>query len=110
MKGETLNNLVLLTLVLIISVLFLTMIHQFLMPMFMAGIFSAMLSPFHRWLTGKLRGHKHLASIITIIGIIFLILAPLSVLVGIVAAQAVTVGQSVTPFVQAFINEPSTLT
>jgi len=110
MKGETLNNLVLLTLVLIISLLFLAMIHQFLMPMFMAGIFSAMLSPFHRWLTGKLRGHKHLASLITIIGIVFLILAPLSVLVGIVAAQAVTVGQSVTPFVQAFINEPSTLT
>ena len=30
-------------------------------------------------------------------------------LVGIVAAQAVTVGQSVTPFVQNFINEPSSL-
>ena len=110
MKSETINNLVLLSLVLIISVLFLIMIHQFLMPMLMAGIFSAMLSPFHRWLTGKLGGRKHVASLITIIGIILLILAPLSVLVGIVAAQAVTVGQSVTPFVQTLINEPSTLT
>ena len=44
MKGETINNLVLLSLVLFISVLFLVMIHQFLMPMLMAGIFSAMLS------------------------------------------------------------------
>jgi len=110
MKGETINNLVLLSLVLIISVLFLVMIHHFLMPMFMAGIFSAMLSPFHSWLANKLGGRKHIASLITIIGIVFLILAPLSVLIGIVAAQAVTVGQSVTPFVQTFINEPSTLT
>ncbi len=110
MKGETINNLVLLSLVLFISVLFLVMIHQFLMPMLMAGIFSAMLSPFHRWLTGKIGGRTHVASLITIVGIIILILVPLSVLVGIVAAQAVTVGQSVTPFVQTFINEPSTLT
>jgi predicted PurR-regulated permease PerM len=109
MQREAINNLVLLSLVLFISALFLVMIHQFLMPMLMAGIFSAMLSPFHTWLTGKLGGRKHLASLITIVGIIFLILAPLSVLVGIVAAQAVTVGQSVTPFVQSFINEPTSL-
>jgi predicted PurR-regulated permease PerM len=109
MKREAINNVVLLSLVLFISALFLVMIHQFLMPMLMAGIFSAMLSPFHTWLTGKLGGRKNIASLITIIGIVFLILAPLSVLVGIVAAQAVTVGQSVTPFVQSFINEPTSL-
>jgi predicted PurR-regulated permease PerM len=109
MKREAINNLVLLCLVLFISALFLVMIHQFLMPMLMAGIFSAMLSPFHAWLARKLGGRKHIASLITIVGIIFLILAPLSVLVGIVAAQAVTVGQSVTPFVQSFINEPTSL-
>ena len=109
MKREAINNLVLLSLVLFISALFLVMIHQFLMPMLMAGIFSAMLSPFHTWLTTKLGGRTHVASLITIVGIIFLILAPLSVLVGIVAAQAVTVGQSVTPFVQSLINEPTSL-
>lgn len=109
MTRNTMNNLVLLALIAAISLLFLSMISQFLMAIFMAGIFSAMLSPFHRWLTAKLRGHTHLASLLTILGIIILVLAPLSVLVGIVAAQAVTVGRSVTPFVEEFINEPSTL-
>ena len=109
MKAESINNLVLLSLVLFISILFLAMIHQFLMPMLMAGIFSAMLSPFHTWPTARLGGRTHIASLITIVGIILLILVPLSVLVGIVAAQAVAVGQSVTPFVQTIINEPSSV-
>lgn len=109
MTRNTMNNLVLLALIAAISLLFLSMISQFLMAIFMAGIFSAMLTPFHRWLTAKLRGHAHLASLLTIFGIIILVLAPLSILVGIVAAQAVTVGRSVTPFVEEFINEPSAL-
>jgi len=109
-KRETINNLVLLALVALISANFLRMIHQFLMAIFMAGIFSAMLSPTHRWLTNKLGGRHHIASIITIIGIVVLVLAPLSILVGIVAAQAVAVSQSISPFVQTFINEPSALT
>ncbi|MCG6930157.1 MAG: AI-2E family transporter [Desulfofustis sp.] len=110
MKRETINTLVVLALVLCISVIFLSMIHQFLMPIFLAGIFSAMLSPVQRWLTAKLRGRQNIASIITIIAIVLLILIPLSILIGIVAAQAVAVGQSVTPFVQRFMEEPSDLT
>lgn len=110
MKRETINTLVILVLVTIISAVFLMMINNFLMPILMAGIFSAMLSPTHRWLTGKLGDRENIASIITIVGIVLLVLVPLSALIGIVAAQAVTVSQSVTPFVQAFINEPSALT
>lgn len=110
MKRESINNLVLLILVLVISAVFLTMINSFLMPLLMAGIFSAMLKPTHRWLSNKLGGRQNLASILTIIGIVALVLVPLSVLVGIVAAQAVSVSQSVTPFVQSFIDEPSVAT
>lgn len=110
MKRETINTLVVLALVFFISAIFLTMIHQFLMPILMAGIFSAMLSPAHRWLTAKLGNREHIASVITIIGVVLLVLIPLSILIGIVAAQAVTVSQSVTPFVQQFIEEPSDIT
>ena len=110
MKQETINNLVLLSLVLIISALFLSMIHQFLMPILMAGIFSAMLSPLHSWLTEKLGGRTHTASLITIIGIVLLVLTPLTILVGIVASQAVSVSQAVTPFVQELISEPTAIT
>lgn len=110
MKRETVHNIVLLALVLIISAVFLKMIHQFLMPLFMAGLFSAMAGPAHTWLTRKMGGRENIASVCIITGIVFLVIAPLSMLVTIVVAQAITVGQSVTPWVQSFINEPTLLT
>ena len=110
MKRELINKSILLVLVLLISVVFLNMIRNFLMPMFMAGLFSAMLSPIHRRLSAKIGGREHLASILVIIAIIFLVLAPLSILIGVVVGQAISVSQSVTPWVQAFINEPTAIT
>ena len=109
-KNETVNKLVLLALVLGISALFLTMIRQFLMAIFMAGLFSAMVSPAHRWLTNKLNGRANLASILTVCAIVVLVLLPLGMLLGVVAGQAVHVGQSVSPWVESFIKEPGALT
>ena len=109
MKREMINKSVLLALVALISAVFLDMIRQFLMPMFLAGLFSAMLSPIHRRLTARIGGRGNIASILVIIGIIVLVLAPLSILIGVVVGQAISVGQSVTPWVQAFINEPSAI-
>ena len=110
MKSELINKGVLLVLVLLISALFLGMIRQFLMPIFMAGIFAAILSPAHRWLSGKIGGRQNLASILVVIGILLLVLIPLSLLIGVVVAQAISVSQSVTPWVRSFIQEPTTLT
>ncbi len=109
-KNDKVNKVILLILVVLISALFLTMIRQFLMAIFMAGLFSAMVSPIHRWLTPRLNNRENLSSVLTIIGIVVLVLLPLSILIGVVAGQAVHVGQSVTPFVEKFINEPSILT
>lgn len=105
---ETVRKTVLLSLVFLISALFLTMIHQFLMPMFVAGLFSAMAKPAHTWLTKRLGGRENLASVGVIVAIVLLILAPFSMFVGVVVTQAITVGQSVTPWVESFISEPST--
>jgi len=109
MNRDYINKTTLLGLVVVISALFLTMIHQFLMAIFMAGLFSAMVSPLHRRLTDKLRGRENLASVLTVIGIVLLVLTPLAILITLVVAQAISVGQSVTPWVQGFIKEPSTL-
>ncbi len=109
MNKDLVNKTTLLCLVVIISALFLTMIHQFLMAIFMAGLFSAMVSPLHHRLTAKLRGRENLASILTVLGIVFLILTPLAILITLVVAQAISVGQSVTPWVQGFIKEPTTI-
>ena len=107
MKRGTVNKTVLLVIVFLISAVFLVMIHQFLMPLFMAGLFSAMVAPLHHWLSCKLRGRVNIASMLTIICIVLLVLGPLSVLIGVVVAQAIHVGQSVTPWVQEFISEPT---
>lgn len=108
MKNDTINKIVLLLLVITISAIFLAMIRGFLMPIFMAGLFSAMASPFHRWLSARLGGRETVASALTVGFIVILILGPLSILISVVVAQAVSVGQSVTPFVQSLIKEPTT--
>lgn len=110
MRQDLINKSVLLVLVLLISVLFLGMIRQFLMPIFMAGLFSAMLRPAHRWLTAKLDGRNTTASVLIVIGVAVLMLGPLTLLIGVVVGQAIGVSQSVTPWVQTFINEPTTMT
>ena len=110
MKRGTVNKTVLLVIVFLISTVFLVMIHQFLMPLFMAGLISAMVRPVHHWLTGRLGGRENMASILTIFSIVFLVLGPLSILIGVVVAQAINVGQSITPWVQAFISEPTEVT
>jgi len=110
MKSELVNKSVLLALVLLISALFLGMIWQFLLSIFMAGIFAAILSPAHRWLTGKIGGRQNLASLLIVAGIILLVLIPLSLLIGVVVGQAVNISQSVSPWVQSFIHEPTAMT
>ncbi|MGW8192711.1 MAG: AI-2E family transporter [Desulforhopalus sp.] len=107
MNREFVGKTTLLCLVILISAVFLTMIRSFLMAIFMAGLFSAMIRPVYMKLAQKMNGRKNLASVITVLGIILLILTPLTVLITIIVTQAINVGQSVTPWVQTFIEEPT---
>jgi len=110
MKVETLQKIVLLTLVAAISCLFIGMIYQFLMPLFMAGLFSAIFSGPHHWLSQKLGGRNTLAALLVVLATVVLLLAPIGLLFGIVVAQAIHVSQSVTPWVQQFLKEPTIVT
>lgn len=109
MNREKISKLTLLLIVLFISVLFLSMIRHFLMALLLAGIFSAMAYPLYRRLKEKFKGRRNLASAATLIILVFLVIIPLSGLVGIVTAQAIKVGQSITPWVQSTISDPGTL-
>ncbi len=108
-KHPYVNKIILLIMVTAISALFLTMIRQFLMAIFMAGLFSAMTTPAHSWLTQRLNNRENLASILIIVAIVCLILIPLTLLISVVISQAVHVGQSVTPWIESFIEEPTIL-
>ncbi|CAK8713053.1 hypothetical protein GMJAKD_02315 [Candidatus Electrothrix aarhusensis] len=108
-KHQNVNKIILLIMVAAISALFLTMIRQFLMAIFMAGLFSAMSTPVHRWLTPRLNNRENLASTLIIIAIVCLILIPLALLISVVIGQAVHVGQSVSPWIDSFVEEPGIL-
>ena len=106
MNQDTVNKFVLLMLVLFISAVFLAMIRHFLMAIFLAGIFSALARPlykrFERWYGGR----RALASMSTLVVIVIIVILPLGALMGIVTAQAIKVGQTVTPWVQEQIAQP----
>jgi predicted PurR-regulated permease PerM len=106
MKPESVNRFVLLLVVIFISAVFLSMIRSFLMAIFMAGIFSALAQPIYLSFVRWYRGRRHLASITTLLLIVLVVILPLGGLIGIITAQEIKVGQSVTPWVQKQIAEP----
>jgi predicted PurR-regulated permease PerM len=106
MTKDAINKWVLLLLVAFISTLFLSMIHQFLMAIFLAAIISGLSHPIYNRLNKKFRGRSALASIATVLLVVFLIFVPLGGLLGIVTDQAIKVGQAVTPWVERQLAEP----
>jgi predicted PurR-regulated permease PerM len=109
MNKEAINRWVLLLLVFFISALFLSMIRQFLMAIFMAGIFSALSYPLYRRFERWFKGRRSLASIATLILIIFVVILPLGGLLGIVTGQAIKVGEAVKPWVEQQLAEPDAI-
>ena len=110
MNQDTVNKSILVLMVIAISTLFFSMIHQFLMAIFLAGLFSALARPVYRRLKIWFGGRRHLASVTTMLLMIVVVLIPVMFLTGIIVAQAIDVGQSVTPWVKQYIDQPDRLT
>ena len=109
MNKEAINKWVLLLLVFFISALFLSMIRQFLMAIFLAGIFSALSYPLYRRFEKWFKGRRSLASITTLLIIVFVVILPLGGLLGIVTGQAIKVGEAVKPWVEKQLAEPDAI-
>ena len=110
MNQDSVNKSVLLLLLLVISALFLSMIEQFLMALFLAGIFSALARPVYLYLAKLFGGRRHLASMTTLILLFFVVLIPTLLLLGIVVGQAIDVGQSATPWVKETLSDRGAIT
>ena len=106
---EKFRRYTLLLMVLVISIVFLFMIRGFLKALFLAAVFSAMANPLYRWVRQRLGGRNALASGITLLILLLLVILPLSGFLGIVAAQAVELTENVVPWVQEKIKDPSGL-
>ncbi|MBT8129009.1 MAG: AI-2E family transporter [Gammaproteobacteria bacterium] len=106
MNQDMVNKSVLVLLVVAISALFFSMVHQFLMAIFLAGLFSALARPVYRRLENTFHGHRHMASVVTLLLMTIVVLVPLMALVGVVVAQAIDVSQSVTPWIKQTMDQP----
>jgi predicted PurR-regulated permease PerM len=106
MNQDMVNKTTLALMAIGISALFFSMIQKFLMVIFLAGLFSALTRPVFRRFNIIYKGNKYLASATTLVLMIFVVMIPLLFLVGIVVAQAIDVGQSITPWVKQTLNEP----
>ncbi len=76
------NNYVLI-LTLAISIVFIAMIRPFLEALLLAGIGAAILHPVYRWLRKRFKGRETVASIVTILIVLGIIVGPLTAFLGI---------------------------
>jgi len=106
MKTSTVSKACLLVLVAIISLTFFSMIKAFIMAVLLAGIFSALSQPVYRRFTRWFGGRRSVASIVTLLMIVLVIIIPLGFLLGLVTAEAIKVGESIAPWVENKINNP----
>lgn len=109
MDREIIHKSFLLIVVIFISAVFLLMIRPFLMALLLAGIFSALAHPFYLRMARWMGGRRRLASAVTLVLIVLVVLLPLTGLLGVVTTQAIKVGQSVSPWVQAQLASPNTI-
>jgi len=109
MNKEAINKWVLLLLVFFISALFLSMIRQFLMAIFLAGIFSALSYPLYRRFEKWFKDRRSLASLATLFLIVVVVILPLGGLLGIVTGQAIKVGETATPWVAKQLSQPDAI-
>lgn len=109
MRDDRVNQFVVVLLVVFISAVFISMIRSFLMAIFLAGIFSALTRPIYLRLNKMLKGRRSLASVLTLLLIIVVVLLPLALLTGVVTGQAIKVSQSAMPWVKTQIDQPGAL-
>jgi predicted PurR-regulated permease PerM len=106
MNQDAVNKTVVLLMAVGISALFLSMIYPFLMALFIAGLFSALARPLYLRFTTLLEGRRHWASLCTLLVMAVMVLIPMSILVGVMVAQAFDVSHSASVWVKGILDNP----
>lgn len=99
-RGATFRTAFLLILVTGVSTLFLAVIWPFLQALLFGAIFAAMGKPLFHFLLRPLRDRRGLASALTLVIMIFVIVGPVTALLGMVVNQALEIGNDAAPWIQ----------
>ena len=100
MKQDKARIVFVIILLVAISSLFVAMTRKFLVTVLLAAIFSGLAQPLYTRLKRLLRGRKRLASLLTLIVTIAVIVGPLLTFLGILTSQAVQIADTAGPWIQ----------
>jgi predicted PurR-regulated permease PerM len=109
MTGPSFRKAFLILLVLAISATFVAMIRDFLMTILLAAIVAGLAYPLYARLTRLFRGRRAAASAVTLAAVVLLVIGPLATVLGIVAAQAFRISETVTPWVRDHLTQVTVL-
>ncbi len=109
MTKNSFNRTTVLLMTLAVTVLFIMMIAGFFMAILMAAIFSGLLYPIYSKLVKSTRGKTSLASIITLLFFIFVIIIPIGGILVIVVDQAIAASESIGPVLKEKIGDQNTI-
>jgi predicted PurR-regulated permease PerM len=99
----------LLVVVAAVTAAFVAMIRDFLLTILVAAIFAGLSYPVYAKVLAAVRGHRPLASALTLLLMLVLVIGPLLGIVGIVVNQAIRVTESIRPIVTRLVSEPTYL-
>ena len=91
------------------AVAFIALVGKFFVPLVMAAVFCGVVYPLFLWFDRKLGGRRNTAATLTLVVSILVILIPSILLLGMVAEQALEVGEHLTPWIQRELSKPVSL-
>lgn len=90
----------LVALALLISLVFLWMIHQFLIPLLLAALLTAMVQGPHEWLRNKLGKRRVVAAGVTVVLTALLVILPVTGFITLLAVETVALTAQVRPWLE----------
>ena len=97
----------LLLLCVVISALFFKMISGFINSLLLAAILAGLSNPLYRQILKLFKGHRAVASAVTMLIVVFVVLLPASAFLTILVGEAISMTGQVVPWVEQQVREPS---
>ena len=107
-SGTNLRTAFVLLLVAAVTALFLAVAWPFLKPLLLGALLAGLFHPLYRWITRLLGGRQSLGAGVTLLVLLVLGLGPISVFLGIVVQQALTVSDQAIPWLSQHLGAAST--
>ena len=107
-SGTNLRTAFVLLLVATVTALFLAVAWPFLKPLLLGALLAGLFHPLYRWITRLLGGRQSVGAAVTLLVLLVLVLGPISVFLGIVVQQALTVSDQAIPWLTQHLGAAST--